>query len=284
MLTKAITRLPPDVIRMFGRVEKRAPTVGPIIRRFVRSVQTEDGVIGHGEGAGLRFNPAGANPGYVFGTTEPLMQQKVAELLGPGLVFYDIGANVGFFSLIAARTVGASGAVYAFEPLAANADALAHNIAINGFENVELVRAAVASEPGRAVLAETASSVQAHLADFDTGVPTVATALVDVTSVDAAVRSGLRPPDVAKIDVEGAEVAVLEGMRETLAEHRPRLLCELHGTAAAFCAFFDAFPYRLRSLDPIEGPLRSFEGNLHVVCEPVDATGSGFSAAPPGVA
>jgi FkbM family methyltransferase len=205
-------RLPPGVIRMFGRMEKAAPTMGPIIRRVVRSIQTEDGVIGHGAGVGLRFNPAGANPGYVFGTTEPVMQAEIAELLAPGLVFYDIGANVGFFSLIAARCVGADGAVYAFEPLPANADALAHNVAINGFENVELVRAAVSRGPGRAELAVTASSVQAHLADVDTGVPTVSTTTVDVTSVDAAVRSGLRPPDVVKIDVEGAELAVLEGM------------------------------------------------------------------------
>jgi hypothetical protein len=57
-------------------------------------------------------------------------------------------------------------------------------------------------------------------------------------------------------------------MQWTLAEHRPRLVCELHGTGAAFCAFFDDHPYRLRSLYPIDGPIRAFEGDIHVVCEP----------------
>ena len=154
LLRKLIARLPPDLIRMFGRLEKALPMLSPVIRRVVRSVQTEDGVISHGPGAGLRFNPAGANPGYALGTTEPVMQGKVAELLAPGSVFYDIGANVGFFSVIAGRRVGKDGMVYAFEPVPANADALAHNIAINGFSNIELIRAAVSSTTGQAEFAE----------------------------------------------------------------------------------------------------------------------------------
>jgi FkbM family methyltransferase len=258
-----IERLPPGVIRFGGRLEHALPFLSPAIRRTVHSRQVSDGVIAHGEGKGLRFNPGGANPGYVLGTTEPGVQQALVELLEPGMTFYDIGANMGFFSLIAWRRVGPGGRVRAFEPLPESARTLRHNVALNDARNVEVVEAAVGAEPGRAQLAVTAESVQAHLADIDIDTPTLGVVDIEVTAVDAEVAAGRPAPDVVKVDVEGAELAALDGMRETFHEHRPALLCELHGTAPEVCDFLEALGYRLDAIEQVES-IRTHDGPLHL--------------------
>jgi FkbM family methyltransferase len=251
------------VIRFGGRLEHALPFLSPAIRRTVHSRQVSDGVIAHGQGKGLRFNPGGANPGYVLGTTEPGVQQALVELLEPGMTFYDVGANMGFFSLIAWRRVGPGGRVRAFEPLPGSARTLRHNVALNDAQNVEVVEAAVGAEPGRAQLAVTADSVQAHLADIDTDTPTLGVVDVEVTAVDAEVAAGRPAPDVVKVDVEGAELAVLDGMRQTFQEHRPALICELHGTASEVCDFLEALGYRLDALEQVES-IRTHHGPLHL--------------------
>jgi len=258
-----IEKLPPSVIRLGGRVERALPFLSPAIRRTVRSRQVSDGLIAHGEGEGLRINPGGANPGYALGTTEPGVQQALAELLEPGMTFYDVGANMGFFSLIAWRRVGPHGRVRSFEPLPESARTLRHNVALNRAENVEVVEAAVGARPGRAQLAVTAESVQAHLADIDTDTPTLGVVDVEVTAIDAELAAGHAVPDVVKIDVEGAELRVLAGMRDTLEQHRPALICELHGTAPEVCDFLEALGYRLEALEQAES-IRTHDGPLHL--------------------
>jgi len=258
-----IEKLPPSVIRLAGRVERSLPFLAPAIRRTVHSRQVSDGVIAHGEGKGLRFNPGGANPGYALGTTEPGVQQALVELLEPGMTFYDVGANMGFFSLIAWRRVGSHGRVCAFEPLPESARTLRHNVGLNGARNVAVVEAAVAAGPGRARLAVTAESVQAHLAEIDTDTPTLGVVDVQVTAIDAELAAGRAAPDVVKIDVEGAELQVLEGMRETIEHHHPALICELHGTAPAVCDFLESLDYRLDALEAVES-IRTHEGPLHL--------------------
>jgi FkbM family methyltransferase len=262
-----IGRLPPGVIRFAGKLEHSIPLLSPLIRRSVRSLQVSDGIVLHGEASGLRFNPAGTNPGYALGTSEPLVQQALADLLRPGMTFYDVGANVGFFSMIAARRVGQSGGVHAFEPLPVNATALAHNVELNGFANVQLVEAAVGRETGRAELAVTEESVQAHLVAIASTVPTLRTIEVAVTTIDAEVAAGRPAPDVVKIDVEGAELAVLEGMAATLEEHRPIVVCELHGTHAEVCDFFDDRDFRLGTLEGVAS-IRTHTEPLHLLAEP----------------
>lgn len=260
-------KVPPSVLRLGGRLERSVPALAPAIRRAARSLQTTDGVIAHGEGRGLRINPAGANPGFVLGTSEPDVQQAIVRLLEPGMTFYDVGANVGFHALIAARRVGPEGRVHAFEPLPRNAAALAHNVALNDLDNVEVIEAAVGARPGRAALAVTAESVQAHLVEVDTGVGTVETREVSVTSIDAEVIAGRPAPDVVKIDVEGAELLVLYGMVGTLEAVGPTLICELHaaepGANDEACDLLEHLGYRLEPLLP-GGPIRDSDHPVHV--------------------
>jgi len=72
---------------------------------------------------------------------------------------------------------------------------------------------------------------------------------VDVVAVDELVADGLRAPDVVKIDVEGSELAVLEGMRETIRSHEPVIICELHATNVEFVERMDELGYRTQNLD-----------------------------------
>lgn len=84
-----------------------------------------------------------------------------------------------------------------------------------------------------------------------------------MTAVDAELAAGRPAPDVVKIDVEGAELGVLEGMRETFQQHRPTLICELHGTAPEVCDFLESLGYRLEALETVES-IRWHVGPLHL--------------------
>ncbi len=149
------------------------------------------------------------------GEWEPEETAVLRELLSPGSVFYDIGANVGYFTLLAAQIVGPTGHVYAFEPNEVILPQLRNNVAINALDNVTVLPVALADEEGTATFHAVGgansgtSSLRAEVGgtSFD----------VDLVRLDELVRTrGLRPPDVIKMDIEGAECRALAGMGETL--------------------------------------------------------------------
>lgn len=165
-----------------------------------------------------------------LGRYEIEKQRLMQRLLRPGDVLYDVGAHTGFFTLLGARLVGARGQVVAFEPLPANLDSLRRHVALNRLANVAIVAAAVAARPGRARFQPAGSTYMGRLAEEGS-------ITVDVTSLDATQEAqGLRPPSLIKIDVEGAEVQVLEGASELLERHRPVILLAVHrGDAETEC-------------------------------------------------
>lgn len=135
------------------------------------------------------------------------------DAVKPGNRVLDLGAHIGYFTLLAARRVGSTGSVHAFEPDPANYRFLCHNVALNGMDDVvTTVPKAVADTTGtRAFFADTKNSV---LSSFwaegrsDGAVP------VESTTVDDFL--GGQEIDVVKLDVEGAEVDALRGMHRTL--------------------------------------------------------------------
>ena len=228
--------MPPGLVRRAGRWQFRYPALAPLIRWAVRSVRTGESTIQHGIAKGLRFDPAGGNPGYALGTTDPLEQRVLAESLKRDHVFYDIGANVGFYAVAGANLVGTGGYVYAFEPFAASAAATRRNAERNGFQNVQVIECAVSNVCGAGTFLLRGGSVEFKLID-----PLASTSAdektirVPVISVDEFLASGAgRSPNVVMIDVEGAEINVIEGMRKTIAKHRPIILCEVHWLGKPF--------------------------------------------------
>jgi FkbM family methyltransferase len=217
--------------------------------------------IRRGACAGLRFNAGGSNPSYALGVTDPLEQELLARTVSEGTVFYDIGANVGFFTLLAARRVGPSGHVVAFEPLPENIATLRRNLALNGFEHVTVVPAAVGRAERTATLELGEQPMWGRIVEEPSG-PGVE---VDVLVIDNLVAAGaILSPDYVKVDVEGDEVGVLEGMRATLERRRPPILCEIHGTADRVLPMLRDLGYRLRWLEG-DGPAETAPPWFHLV-------------------
>jgi FkbM family methyltransferase len=152
----------------------------------------------------------------------------------PGDVFCDVGANVGIYSLLAAKLVGSSGRVYAFEPHLGNAESLLENVTINGLtEIVEIFSVALGEHDGYgpfnyfSLVRGTSQSQYGSVQD-DSGreFTPVGREMKHSASLDALIAAGVvLPPHHIKIDVDGNEGAVLDGMRRLLTGHnRPRTI------------------------------------------------------------
>lgn len=158
-----------------------------------------------------------------LGGYEPERQSELVRLIGKGDVVRDVGANVGFYALLAGVLAGQEGRVLAFEPVAENVAILRRHLSLNDLETrVEVVEAAVADKSG--IRHFSAGEYRA------TGKLDRAGQIeVRVVSLDEMMAEGRLPRvDVIKIDVEGAELEVLEGAKEVLTRYRPRLVVELH--------------------------------------------------------
>lgn len=185
--------------------------------------------IADGPGEGLRMDSSRSRV-YQDGTAEMPVQRALMDVLRPGAVAYDIGANVGFFSLIAARAVGSSGRVYSFEPVPENARLIRRNASLNTFDHIQVVEGAVAEESGTITLTLAEHPGGATLAREELQPPPDAKGEITVRAVclDEEVEAGRLPaPDVIKIDVEGAELVVLDSMSSILRTRRPILICEV---------------------------------------------------------
>ena len=176
---------------------------------------------------------------------EPETTPLFYELPCKAQVVLDVGAHVGFYSLLAAHA-NPSARVVAFEPLPAAAERLRRNVAENRLSNVELLECALGDEPGAATLYNdsqtgegipTSSGLSAEFFELpyfvEHGVrPGVE---VEVKTIDGVAASlGLGRVDLIKIDTETTEPAVLRGARAVLASDRPTLIFEVlpgHGTA-----------------------------------------------------
>lgn len=185
-------------------------------------------VVAEGRGAGLKLSARRADWNFARGTYEIPVQEALVSNLRQGDVFYDIGANIGFFSNLAARQVGKSGRVYAFEPVPSNATAIARSARLNDMNTIEVIAEAVGATTGRAELVLARHIGGAALASADEPPDPAGRLEVTVTTLDDAImQRSMRPPSLVKIDVEGAEIDVLRGMMETLRTHRPTVIYEV---------------------------------------------------------
>lgn len=182
---------------------------------------------GPAEGLWLRLNPR-TGRSYFEGGGEPEVQEVLREQLRPGMTFCDVGANIGFFTLLAARIVGKEGRVVAFEADPEVAGRLREHVARNSFGWVAVEEKAVWSEPRTVYFARTdpATSPDRGLGHV------VAAGGCDAIEVSAESLDDYawtqRAPDFLECDVEGAEVEVFRGAQRLLKEKRPGIICEMH--------------------------------------------------------
>lgn len=201
--------------------------IGRVIRAPLRLIPRDMVVpILQGPMRGMKWIAGSSNHGCWFGSYELAMQRAFRSEIGPGDTVYDIGANVGFYTLFASVCVGPQGRVYSFEPLPRNIADLRRHIVINHLTNCEVIEAAVSRSDGMAQFDASRPRSMGQLSTAgDKTVPTV--------SLDSLVSSkATLPPNVVKIDVEGAETYVLEGATEMLSAHRPVVFLATHGSEA----------------------------------------------------
>jgi len=178
---------------------------------------------------------------YWLGTYEPELQAAIADLVQPGWVVYDVGANIGYITLLLAQSVGEAGCVVAFEPLPENLPRLQRNLELNGLQGrVECFAAAVIDQR-KEVDFLTGPSHKMGKVQGSAGQDKIAYGTpirVPGFSLDEFVAEvGRRPPDLIKMDIEGGEILALPGMQGLLATRKPLVFLELHGPQAAEMAW-----------------------------------------------
>ena len=227
--------------------------LGVVLARLERGVLR----VPQGHAGGLAFDMrylpvSHAHFGSIaFGNLETAVQEAMVRHLGDGGVFYDIGANLGFFTLLGAHLAGLErGHVYAFEAAPDNAEAIRSNAALNGIPSVTVIAKAVAASSGRGRLQVVDDQSWSKLENYGEHPYTEQVIDVDLVAIDDLIAAGeLRPPTLVKIDVEGAELAVLEGMSSTIDAYRPAIICELHDTHTEFVTAMRGHGYRLINLE-----------------------------------
>jgi FkbM family methyltransferase len=236
---------------------RRVPVLGDLLSWTSRRLVPGDTLVwvqiqqGPAEGMWIRVNPrTGQNVQHGIG--EPEVQRALIEHLRPGMTFYDLGANIGFFSLMAARLVGPNGRVISFEADPEIASRLRENLSRNRLDRAEVEQKAVWSEPTTVTFArvDPSTSPDRGLGHVSADHSSPGTITVDAVSLDHFTMSH-PAPDFLKCDVEGAEVAVFEGAKKLLSTKRPILLVEMHSPEnhRALLETFVHDGYATRNLD-----------------------------------
>lgn len=191
-------------------------------------------------GVTLWVNPgdtAGVAPPLLqYGEYEPFITKVFSRIVKPGMTVVDAGANIGYYTTLAAKLAGPRGKVIAFEPEPRNFTLLQRNIAANGFRNCIAVNEALADKAGSLTLHLDATNWGAHsLAQQN--VRGTRSVTVRATTLDAFfARKRVARVDVIKMDTQGAEGRIVQGMRRTLARNKHlRIIMEF-------------WPFALRSL------------------------------------
>lgn len=203
---------------------------------------------------------------YARGYYEEDTVRAIQSILEPGMTFFDIGAHFGQYTLIGAAAVRPAGTVHAFEPGPEQMSYLKHNVALNQLDNVVLNQIALGDRIGEI---EFSIGPKVNLGSSRIGATWDKTIKVEMTTLDAYCDThDLSKIDVVKLDVEGAEMLVLEGARKTFASVPPKAvfyecidsLCEQYGFRASDVHdFFRSEGYALmratrRGIEPITWP------------------------------
>ena len=222
-----MTRLPPQLLRLYvryapGTAYKVALVDGVLDerlrtepRRFATRVSW--GAILQGNTEDLIDRHI-----YQFGLWQPNLTRWISATLRPGDVFVDVGANIGYFSLLASRLVGPDGAVIAIEASPRTFELLADNVTRNSARNVRLVNLAASDVRGVAPLYEGPASNRGRTTTQQVGGPPTAT-VPSAPLEEILTAAELHGARVIKIDVEGGEIPVLRGLVSGLGEARTDL-------------------------------------------------------------
>jgi len=224
-----LSQLVPQSLRSSLAASSYGDRVRATLNRLNRDpfpIVTMNGLLG---GQRMRVNWANHKT-YVFGTHEPHVMQVMKDLVQPGWTAVDVGAHIGYSTLLMAQCVGPPGKVLAFEPLAQNYKLLVENIGLNGHQNISAENLALMARPGSIELRSATPGAMTWVASthLDAAAAVETQTVEGVTLDDYVQRHNIGKIDFVKMDVEGAEGDVLTGMSAILKRDKPTLLIELH--------------------------------------------------------
>lgn len=214
-----------SLVRASGLAKPARKLLGPMAGRLVfnSSVNADRPLWIQGHQMFLAPKGSYASPDMVVDRYERATTDLFKQLLLPGMVFVDVGANIGYFSLLAAKLVGTGGKIYAFEPESGNHGLLRKNIELNSYSNVQAIQKAVSNKSESTLLFLSTLDSGSHSLYREAARGVQESVQVTTTTIDEFLESeGWPSIDLMKIDVEGAELGVLGGM-ENLVERSPNM-------------------------------------------------------------
>lgn len=193
---------------------------------------------------GFKWITGSSNHGYWLGLYETKMKGYIQERLKKGDVMFDFGAHVGYYSILGSRLVGKEGKVFSFEPLPRNIAFLKQHLSLNHISNVKLYEGAIAHFEGFFNL-DASSPIGAKLSDRGT-------LQVKVYALRKLWESNELPiPQVIKMDIEGAELHLLQDVKSYLSTYNITLFLSTHGRDVhkQCIALLSSLNYEFKPLD-----------------------------------
>ncbi len=200
--------------------------LGRVFRAPLRVLPRETVVpILQGPGRGLRWIVGSYNHSCWLGFYEYEKQVLLPQIVAPGDTVYDLGAHVGYFSIIFSKLVGPQGAVYSFEPFEQNYQYLLRHAALNGFDNLHAIQAGICATSGIAHFDPSDHSAKGRRTEEGRFTFPVYN-LVEYIS-----QHQLRPPTLIKMDIEGEEASVVPSILDYVVANKTTLLISTHSDA-----------------------------------------------------
>lgn len=224
----------------------------PVVKGPLRGQKFILGTLGGKGGGGTVY----------FNLLEPEQTSAFTKAIKSSDTFFDVGANVGYYTVLGSRLVGDTGKVIAFEPVVRNLSFLYRHIVLNRLKNVILIPSACADEISLATFAAGPNSAMGHLSKSNDENDEVEEKLivVPVLTLDAVAEKLKCRPNVLKIDVEGAEVAVLQGAQKIIRENKPKIFLSVHSDILRdeCLKYLSGFSYECKPLDENLANAREF--------------------------
>jgi len=165
----------------------------------------------------------------LWGYYESKVKQLIKSTLREGETFIDIGANIGFFSILGAKLVGDSGQVFSFEPNPDCVEIINRNKKLNSYENLKIVKKAISNSSKKQDFFISKQHALSTLKEDSALMELERTIEVEITSLDREIKNLEISEDsisLIKIDVEGHELFVFQGMKELLSSTKPKIIFE----------------------------------------------------------
>jgi len=241
------------VIRRIGRIvaAKLLPKIPyPVLKGPIRGTKFVLGSLaGRGGGVSVYFN-----------LVEEKQTIEFTNQLRSNDTVFDVGANVGYYSVIASKIIGTKGTVIAFEPVVRNLHYLYKHVELNNLRNVMILPFACSDTSSFETFSFGFSSAEGHLIQSNSNImqkfDPESVAFVCTITIDDFVDNTGVGPSVIKIDVEGAELSVLKGAERTLSTVKPKIFLSVHTSELEIeCQrYLSKIGYQYKLLDEKERP------------------------------